>query len=144
VTGGSRTREISAKRALFAAARVSAEPDWPGVDEPGLARFAVELCSVNVRDAVWLAVDSQRLDGRPLWRELACRLPAPYDATPLFLFAWRTWRAGDGTLARMAAERALDSDPALSAAELLIAALSAGINPRRLPRLRAGRQAVPR
>ena len=71
-------------------------------------------------------MDEGRVDGRVLWRYLARRLPAPYDAAPLFLFGWRSYRDGDGALASMAAERALSSDPGYSAADLLLAALSQG------------------
>jgi hypothetical protein len=88
-----------------------------------------------------MAVDDGRLDGRALWRDLGRRLPSPYDASPLFLFGWAAWRAGDGALAGIAAERAIASDPGYSAADLLLAALARGVDPRRLPRLRLPRSA---
>lgn len=100
-------------------------------------RFAVALQRYAVRDSLWTAVDDGRLDARGLWRQLARRLPAPYDAPALFLFGWRTYRDGDGALAGMAAHRAIDSDPGYSAADLLLAALARGVDPRKLPRLRA-------
>jgi hypothetical protein len=141
VVGGAEARDQrSVKRALFAAARTA---DAPGVEfdlpDEKLVRFAVALRTVAVRDAVWIAIDSRRLDGRALWRQMAGRLPAPYDAPPLFLFGWATWRDGDGAFAGMAAERALDSDPTYSAADLLLAALAQAIDPRRMPRLRGAR-----
>ena len=83
-----------------------------------------------------LAADSRRIDGRPLWQALGRRLPAPYDAAPLLLFGWISWRRGNGALARTAAERALASNPHYTAAELLLGALSRGADPRRVPRLR--------
>jgi hypothetical protein len=129
----------SVKRAIFAAAR-AADADLtlqlPGED---LVRFAAALRRIAIRDSVWPAVDDRRLDGRSLWQQLARRLPPPHDAAPLFLVAWRTWREGDGALAGIAAERALDSDPGYSAADLLLAALSQAIDPRRMPRLRLAR-----
>jgi hypothetical protein len=138
--------ERGAKRALFAAARASdqaaataataATAPPAELAAESLARFGVALRQIPVRDAVWMAVDDRRIDGRTLWRQLARRLPAPFDAPPLFLFAWRTWREGDGALAGMAAERALASDPGYSAADLLLAALSQAVDPRALPRLR--------
>jgi hypothetical protein len=131
-----RRLERSIKRAIFAAARESDEPGWRGPDAETVARFGAALSRIALRDAVWTAVDNARLDGRPLWRELARRLPSPYSAAPLFLFGWAAWRSGDGTLAGIAAERAVASDPHYSAADLLLAALSHGIDPRRLPRLR--------
>jgi hypothetical protein len=131
----------SVKRALFAAARASAEPGWCGPDAATVARFGVALGAIAVRDAVWMAVEDGRLDGRPLWRDLARRLPSPYNAPALFLFGWAAWRAGDGTLAGIAAERAVNSDPKYSAADLLLAAVARGVDPRQLPKLRLPRSA---
>jgi hypothetical protein len=96
--------------------------------------FAVALRRIAVRDAVWMALDAELIDGRVLWQRLATSLPAPYDAAPLFLFGWASYRDGNGALARIAADRALDSDPYYSAADLILAALSQALDPRRLPR----------
>ncbi|MFN2560317.1 MAG: DUF4192 domain-containing protein [Jatrophihabitans sp.] len=128
--------ERSVKRALFAAARASGAPGWAGPEEATVARFGAALATAEVRNRVWMAVDDGRLDGRPLWRDLGRRLPPPYDAAPLFLFGWAAWRSGDGTLAGIAAERAVASDPDCSVADLLLAALSHGLDPRRFPKLR--------
>ena len=114
-----------------------------GAGRRDLARFVVALGEIALRDAVWLAVDHGRLDGRALWLELARRVPAPYDAAPLFLYGWASWRAGDG--ARGARRRAAGGrvDPGYSAADLLLAALSRGVNPHDLPRLRNPRARPP-
>lgn len=137
VSGDAERLARSVKRALFAAARAAGSAAGSPVTDADVVRFAAALRSIPFRDAVWLAIDDRRLDGRELWRELATRAPAPYDAAPLFLFAWRSWRAGDGALARIAAERAVASDPGYSAADLLLAALSQGTSPRKVPRLRS-------
>ena len=132
VAGGQAGRvERSAIRALFAASRrlgvlTAAET----------CRFGVALRRAAVRDACWLAVDERRIDGEGLWRELACRLPDDYAAAPLFLFGWLQWRSGNGTLATMAAQRALDADPGYSAAALLHTAVQHGLNPFTTRRLR--------
>ncbi len=139
--GHARRYQRSVKRALFAAARASDEAGWAGPSDADVARFGVALSSTAIRDAVWMAVDDGRLDGRPLWCDLSRRLPSPYDAAALFLFGWAAWRCGDGTLAGIAAERAVGSDPNYSAADLLLAALTRGVDPRRLPRLRLPRSA---
>lgn len=135
--GDDERADRSVKRAMFAASR-SADRLGPPVDLPEdqLVRFAVALQRISVRDAVWMAVDDGRLNGRELWRQLARRLPVPFDAPPLFLLAWGAWRSGDGALANIAADRALQSDPRYSAADLLLAALARGVDPRSLPRLR--------
>jgi len=78
----------------------------------------------------------RRLTGIQLWVNLARRLPNPYDGAPLFLAAWSTWRDGNGALAGIAAELALESDPGYSAADLLLAALARGLDPHTLPKLR--------
>lgn len=129
------------KRALFAAARACDDPHRAPLVDDDAARFGAALAVTAIRDALWMAVDDGRVDGRALWRELACRLPQPYDAGPLFLFGWASWRAGAGALASIAAQRALDSVPTYTAALLLSAALTQAINPRRMPKLRAVRPA---
>jgi hypothetical protein len=148
IATGERTKiDRAATRALFAAARGADGADAPSAQPPTalsneqLIGFAVALQRLEVRDSVWLGVDDGRLDGRALWRAMAHRLPAPFDAPALFLFAWASYRDGDGALAGIAAERALGSDPAYSAADLVLAALSHAISPNRLPRLRESRSA---
>jgi hypothetical protein len=140
VGGYDKRRQRSVKRAIFAAGRDADASLFPGdcgrlVDDD-VCRYAAALAETSIRDAVWLAVDQGRLDGRALWRELARRVPSPYDAAPLFLFGWASWREGNGACARIAAERALTSDPGYTAAELLLGALAHGLDPHRTPRLR--------
>ena len=133
--------ERAVKRAIFAIARRAAEPGWDvaELDDDTVAAFGAALRSLTVRDPVWVAIDDRRLRDCALWRELALRLPPPYDATPLFLLGWNAWRAGDGALAGIAAERALESDPSFSAADLRLAALRYGMDPRTVPRMRLPR-----
>lgn len=138
VRGEGERWQRAGKRALFAAARQSDQPRWPGIGDGTVARFGAMLRGEQMRDALWRAVDAKRLDGRPLWRELTRRLPPPYDAVPAFLFGWRSWRAGEGALAGIAAERSQESDPGFTGSALLLAALSAGISPHRVPRLPRG------
>ena len=127
----------AAKRALFAAARAMDPPARPHrLSDDDVARYGALLRSPTFRDAAWLAVDDGRLDGREFWRELGRRLPGEYAAPPLFLFGWASWRHGNGALAGIAADRAVAADPGYSAADLLQAALSQGLDPRRVPRLR--------
>jgi hypothetical protein len=101
-----------------------------------LARFGVALTDIEIRDEVWLALDDRELEADSLLHEMLTRLPEPYDAAPLFLFGWTQWRRGNGTLAGMAAERALASDPRYSAANLLLTAVRHGLDPRSTPALR--------
>jgi Domain of unknown function (DUF4192) len=100
-----------------------------------LARYAVALTDLAVRDALWLALDDGCAPISQLMGELHASLPAPYDAAPLFLFGWSQWRAGNSTLAMMAAERVLESQPGYSAAALLLTAAQRGLDPRAVPAL---------
>ncbi|HST47288.1 DUF4192 domain-containing protein [Jatrophihabitans sp.] len=104
-----------------------------------LAGHAVALTDPAVRDALWLAIDSGCTEAALLMGEWHARLPAPYDAAPLFLYGWSLWRAGNATLAAMAADRALRSQPGYSAAELLATAAQRGLDPRTVPVLIRGR-----
>lgn len=100
-----------------------------------VARYAVALTDLGIRDGLWLAIDEGSVNADSLMLELLRRLPSPYDAAPLFLFGWNAWRQGNGTLASMAADRALQSDPGYTAARLLLQA-SQGVDPRMVPPLR--------
>lgn len=100
-----------------------------------LIRYALALSDRTIRDAFWLAVDDGSIEAAGLLSELHTRLPAPYDAAPLFLFGWAQWRTGNATLAMMAAERVLESEPGYSAALLLHAAVHRGLDPRSVPAL---------
>jgi hypothetical protein len=108
----------------------------PALSAKQIARFGVALSDIVIRDDIWLAIDERSLDAEPLLYELLIRLPVPYDAAALFLFGWAQWRRGKGTLAGIAAERALESDPNYSAATLLLSAVRSGLDPRTTPCLR--------
>jgi hypothetical protein len=100
-----------------------------------IARLGAAPRHHAVRDAIWSAIDNDGYDADELWLDLARRLPSPYDAAPLFLYGWSAWRHGNGTLAGMAAERALAADPDYSAAQLLLAAVRRVIDPRAMRKL---------
>ena len=135
VYGDARRLDRSDVRAVFAAARDVASGDL-GLDQVDVVRFAAALMRIDVRDSVWIAIDDARLPDDDLWRHLARVLPAPYSAPPLFLIGWAAWRRGHGALALIAAERALEADPTYSAADLLLAALTNGVDPRSMPKVR--------
>ena len=132
VTGErARSRAAADSRLVCAAARCK-DLNW--TDEQ-IARLAVALTSYAGRDAAWLAIDAGRMDGRHLFAHLARQLPASHRAPALFLFAWKTWRDGNGALASIALDRVFDADPDYTAARLLRTALDRGIDPRRMPKL---------
>ncbi|MHA3703316.1 DUF4192 domain-containing protein [Jatrophihabitans sp. YIM 134969] len=136
--GGARTTE-GAVRVVALAREYDTRPPGPApaLADPVVARCLADLADTGVRDAVWLAVDAGEVHGQGLWLELARRAPAPYDATPMFLLGWRSWRHGDGVRAVLAAERAAATPGGYSAARLLLDAINACVDPRTVPPLSA-------
>jgi len=103
---------------------------------PQVGRIGVALQDYMVRDEIWLGIDDHTIEADDLLLQLVRRLPAPYQASPLFLYGWAAWRAGNGALASIAVERALQAEPNYSAARLLQVALQNGVDPRTMPALR--------
>ncbi len=107
-----------------------------------LAGCAVAVTDVAVRDVLWLALDAgpeQACGVEQLALQIGTRCPGRYVAAGLFLFAWSRWRAGDGVLAAEAAQRAVTAAGGeYVAAELLLHAVSMGLNPVTTPRLEPG------
>jgi hypothetical protein len=132
-----RTRTADAALCL-AEARRHADDPARRLTTPQLARIAVALTDISIRDEVWMAIDVASVDADRLLIGLFTRLPESYLAPPLFLYGWAAWRRGDGTLAGMAVERALSVDPTYSAATLLLTAVQHGLDPRSTPRLPGG------
>jgi hypothetical protein len=95
-----------------------------------IAWLGVVLADLRVRDDAWARMDPQFRDAHQrLWIDLVRHLPAEYVAAPAALLAFTAWQAGDGALASVAIERALDADPEYSMALLVADALHAGLPP---------------
>ena len=134
-TGLSRTRRNEQAALLRAAAECESGLQ---LSPRRLARLGSALRDLEIRDALWLAIDNRSLAAEQMLGQLHSRLPPPYRAAPLFLLGWHLWRSGSGTLAAAAAERALRTDPGYSAAQLLLEAVQAGMDPRQTPPLSDG------
>ncbi|GAA3742035.1 hypothetical protein GCM10022225_26990 [Plantactinospora mayteni] len=93
-----------------------------------MAWLTLLLADTSVRD---LAMElSQRHDRHvTFWAEVTRRAEPPLVPAPATLLAVTAWRCGDGGLAAMAAERALQADPTYSLADLLLSAVRAGLPP---------------
>lgn len=137
--GAPAERAANRRRAEVAELLASAARPVAQLTGEQLAAHAVALTDPRVRDSLWVAIDGGSTAADLLMAELHARLPAPYDAAPLFLFGWSQWRAGNATLAMMAAERVLESQPGYSAAVLLLAAAQQGLDPRTVPTLSPSR-----
>ncbi|GIJ39313.1 DUF4192 domain-containing protein [Micromonospora andamanensis] len=93
-----------------------------------VAWLTVLLIGPSVRDrAVELTEPTDR--HVTLWADVTRRAAEPFVCAPATLLAFAAWRCGDGALAVMAAERALQVDPAYRLADLLLQALRAGLPP---------------
>jgi hypothetical protein len=99
-------------------------------DEDEIAWLGLALADLRVRDDAWARMEPQFHDAHlRMWTDLVRRLPADFVAPPAALLAFTAWQAGDGALASVAIERALDADPEYSMALLLADALHAGLPP---------------
>jgi hypothetical protein len=95
-----------------------------------LAWLAVLLSDIRVRDDAWARM-------HPAFREHHCRLwidvlrsaALDYSPAPASLLAFTAWQAGNGALAGMAIDRALNADPSYSMAHLLAGAVEAALPP---------------
>jgi Domain of unknown function (DUF4192) len=68
-----------------------------------------------------------------LWNEVVRRVEPAFVVAPACLLGYAAWRAGDGSLARVAIDRALKEDPADRIAALLDDVLCSAISPDMLP-----------
>jgi hypothetical protein len=101
------------------------------ITEPdAFAALLVGLVNLAVRDDAWARMVPEHREAHlRLWADLVRRASGPWLPAPASLFAFTAWQAGDGTLANVALDRALDADPDYSMARLLREILAAGVPP---------------
>lgn len=104
--------------------------------EADVARFGAALTITAIRDAIWIALDEREFANRALWVDLARRLPGKVAAPAYFLAGWVAFRYGNGAEASMCVVQALDHDSTYSPANLLMAALTNGLDGTTMPKLR--------
>jgi hypothetical protein len=111
------------------------EVDWIGklfvhhqiASWPEIARACQALSDIRVRDALLrMAFDSinVRIDTREWLLHNICRIPDNYIPGAATLLAGVVWLDGNGALARIALDRALEADAEYSLAQLLDTALT--------------------
>ncbi|MFI5495508.1 DUF4192 domain-containing protein [Actinoplanes sp. NPDC051859] len=86
------------------------------------------LAFLPVRDYAWIrsGTDDWQV---ALWSDVVRRVHPERVSAPASLLAFITWRAGQGALAAIAVERALDADPQYSLAQTMNATLFRAISP---------------
>ncbi|MPQ96722.1 DUF4192 family protein [Modestobacter sp. I12A-02628] len=115
---------------LLRSAVRSRQDGAPPSSDAAAARQLWGLRDVLVRDrAMTLALGPVPEAAEALWTELTRRAPAPLDAAPATLLAVSAWLRGDGAMASIALDRALDSEPGYSLALLLRRSLDAALPP---------------
>jgi hypothetical protein len=103
---------------------------------PEIAELSLALTNLLVRDALLaLAVGAHAAAAEQLWLSMARALPDPERAAAATLLGFSAYMRGDGPLAGVAFEAALESDPNYYLARMLDAALQSGMRPAEIARL---------
>lgn len=120
-------RRAQALRGAAALLTVCSDGGTVGVAEA--AAFAVSLRDVVVRDEVATWALDEPVELLTLLTQVARHTVAPYDAPVCTLIAWIAYGEGNGALANVALDRALDGCPDYALAVLLRSALDAQVPP---------------
>lgn len=97
------------------------------------ARLGLLLTDLRLRDEAWIRIDEEAPAADiAFWRDIVRRVEDHYVPAPASLLAFAAYSAGDGGLANVALQRALDADPAYSMAVILREVVNAGIPPSQL------------
>ena len=119
--------------AIAAAARVC---EGAELDDELIAGLACSFTDVAVRDTLYaLAVGVDAGKAETLWAVLARLLPDPWRVEALVLLAFSAYARGDGPLAGLALEAALNGDPNHRMAGMLDTALQSGMRPEQIREL---------
>lgn len=117
--------------ATIAAAGRLADGNALGDDE--LARLAWALTDLRVRDTLYaLAVGENAAQAESLWALLSRTLPEPWRVEALVQLAFSAYTRGDGPLAGVSLEAALQTDPTHRMAGMLDTALQSGLRPEKI------------
>lgn len=116
--------------ALVRGLAAGVERGGPPPAPPLIARLSVALSELRVRDEAWVRIDPGSLPRhKEFWRHVLRRTAPPLLAAPASLFAYCAFVSGEGGLANLALELALEADPSYSMALLLREAVASGMHP---------------
>ena len=99
------------------------------LDDDEVAWLSVLLTHPSARDEAWAAVEVAPKHHVALWAEVLRRAEPRVRAAPATLLGFAAWQAGDGIVAGMAVERALEADPRHVMARLLGDVIAGGVPP---------------
>ncbi|ACY97145.1 MULTISPECIES: DUF4192 domain-containing protein [Thermomonospora] len=101
----------------------------PPSDEE-IAWLGVLLTNLRVRDEAWVRMDlDDPASVIAFWSDVLRRVETPYAAAPACLLAYAAYTTGDGGLANIALDRAMEADPAYSLALVLREVIDSAIPP---------------
>jgi len=104
-----------------------------GLRDEQTARLALSLVDTRVRDTLYaLAVGDRAGVAEALWADLSRRLPTPWRVEALVLLAFSAYARGDGPLAGIALDEALQCRPEHRMASMLDQALQSGLRPEQI------------
>lgn len=135
--GGGDRPEVAARRDVEHVMTAAAELAAGGrVADGDIARIACSLTDPRVRDTLYaLCVGRTSDQAEALWAMLARVLPAPWRAEALVLLAFTAYTRGDGPLAGVSLETAIECSPDHRMARMLDQALQTGMRPERIREL---------
>jgi hypothetical protein len=129
LSGGRRGLKTAARTAV----RQAVERCMSGgrLDDDEVAWLAVLLSDLTIRDDTFARIVATPTvpEHQEIWRDIVRRVPNRYVPAPATLLALVAWRAGNGTLADIAGERALAADASYRLAQLVLHALRQGMPP---------------
>lgn len=133
-----RTGKRGEGRRIIAAAGISAVTQALGTYRRGrgvtnadqLAWITVVLRDLRVRDDAWARMDPERREVHlRMWTDVTRAARPGFAAAPASLLAFVAWQCGNGALANVALDRALDDNPSYSMALLLRQVIASGVPP---------------
>jgi hypothetical protein len=95
-----------------------------------IATLTVTMSSLRVRDEAWCRTDFEHLpEFVQMWTTVLRHAEPEYAAAPAVLLAYVAHQSGNGPLANVALDRAVEANPFYSMAHLLREAIEAGMPP---------------
>ncbi|MCP9273091.1 DUF4192 domain-containing protein [Mycolicibacterium arenosum] len=134
--GGDRPAAAARRDVEHVIAAAAALAEGETVTDGDVARIACALTDPRVRDTLYaLCVGRTSDQVEALWSMLARVLPVPWRSEALVLLAFTAYTRGDGPLAGVSLEAALQANPDHRMARLLDQALQTGMRPERIREL---------